>query len=680
MYDKPVAIAQELYWVGINAQESGLHCNPYLIVAGDEAALIDPGSPLDFPYVRDKVTSIIPLENLKYIILQHQDPDLAASTPLFEQAGASVTIVTHWRTAQLVKYYGVTSPFHLVSQQNNFLRFSNGRLLEFIPTPYLHCPGAIATYDHETQTLLSSDLFGAYSHQWSLYADELSGAGGRDVYMDAMVTFHEHYMPSNDILRPVMDSLLQFDIRQIAPQHGSVIRHNVKEYMAELRRLECGSLLYPVKTELTRVTGLENVCNEIIRRLFAIFPLNEIQQVFANTPITIDEQQAVITDYTVTSEELWQTIFRTIAVSKGWPWLTAIEPLTIKLAHEHGIGMPEVFSSSLLSMQKEMQAVAEENRQLKAINERLEQSLAHANDTLLKCPITGLYNQSVLMNYLQEEVNTALNSDFNSALLLISVDNMANLNTKYGGQIGNEIIRSVGYSLNELRQPTHNLFKTGGASFAYYIANTNRDQANETAETIRTVIAKSDLAIEPVTVSIGIAMADEAGHIDTSKADHLFVIAHNRMQIARLRGQNQVCGDTAPSETSASRGKILIAEHEQSNTDILRSALEQEQYEVLVAPDGEKALKLIYTQSPDIVITELMLPKLNAFLLREKMQQTSTTQNIPFILLAFYKDADSVQRAMSLGIDYYLQKPYFLEEVIGIVKNQLTHRAGKDHS
>ena len=239
------------------------------------------------------------------------------------------------------------------------------------------------------------------------------------------------------------------------------------------------------------------------------------------------------------------------------------------------------------------------------------------------------------MNYLQEEVSAALHSDFNSALLLISVDNMANLNTTYGGQIGNEIIRAVGYILNELRQPNHNLFKTGGASFAYYIANTNRYQANETAETIRTVIAKSDLAVEPVTVSIGIAMADEAGHIDTSK--DLFVIAHNRMQIARLRGQNQVCSDTAPSETAASRGKILIAEHEQSNTDILRSALEQEQYEVLVAPDGEKALELIYTQNPDIVITELMLPKLNAFLLREKRSRHRRLRISPLFCWLFTK-------------------------------------------
>lgn len=78
----PVEIASGIYWVGVNIAESGLHRNPYLIIAGDEAALVDPGSPLDFPYVLQSVTSLVSLDKIRYIILQHQDPDLCASTPL----------------------------------------------------------------------------------------------------------------------------------------------------------------------------------------------------------------------------------------------------------------------------------------------------------------------------------------------------------------------------------------------------------------------------------------------------------------------------------------------------------------------------------------------------------------------------------------------------------------------
>ena len=670
MNTRPIEIAHQIYWVGVNMQEGGLHCNPYLIVAGDEAALVDPGSPLDFSYVLQNVTTIVPLDKIRYIILHHQDPDLCASVPLFEQEGLAATVVTHWRTAQLVKYYGIQSPFLLVSEQNDTIVFDNGRVLRLIPTPYLHCPGAITTFDEQTGTLLSSDLFGAFTHNWSLYADELPLVQGNDHYLAAMKTFHEHYMPSNDILRPVMEKFLRMDIQLIAPQHGSIIRQNIQHYIRELRSLTCGSLLSPVKKEFVQNFGLEPLCNEILARLFATFPAEEVLQVFANTGITVSGESETIIDYNGASQELWQNLFRVIEAKKGWFWLSVIEPQTATLSQEYGLDMPAAFSSSHLAFQQEAQAITEENRLLKSINDRLEENLAKANDAFLKCPITGLFNQSVLLRYLQEELDTQAVSASISALLLVSIDNMTQLNTRYGGHRADEILRAAAYTLGERLASTQRLFKAGGASFAYYIAVTTREKALATAEALRAAIAESRVIVEPVTVSIGIGLSDECSRTDSNKAEALFTLAHNRMLLARKRGQNQVCVDAGADEIALQRGKILIADCEQANLDILRNALEA-QYEVITATDGNQAYRLITRHSPDLVITELMLPKMDAFLLKEKINQSSATHDIPFILLSFHKNTASVERAMALGIDRYLQKPYFLAEVLGIVRNKL---------
>lgn len=670
---KPVEIADHIYWVGVNIQESGLHCNPYLVVAGDEAALIDPGSPLDFHYVIENVKSVVPLSTIKYIILQHQDPDLCASTPLFENAGANVSVCTHWRTAQLVKYYGIRSPFREVNQHSSTLEFQNGRILQFIPTPYLHFPGAITTFDPATGTLFSSDLFGAYTHHWSLYADELVAANGKDRYIEAMKTFHEHYMPSNDVLRPVMEKLSQLDIRLIAPQHGSIIRSNVAAHIHELKILECGGLLQPIKKEIAKTAGLEIICNQVLRRMFAVFPTAEIMEVFAGTDIVIDPETEQISDYSSTSQELWQNIFRLISSRQGWSWLTAIEPLTVKLVREYGIDMPDVFTSSLLEMQKESQLIFEENKALKEVNERLQQGLTRANDRLVKCPVTGLYNENMLLQYLQEELDTVLSTEGNGALLLISIDDMSHLNTQYGTKEGDEMIRATAYTLTSLRQQTHRLFKMGGAAFAYYIASTNRETATKVAEDIRMAVATSTLTIEPLTVSIGVGFVNELQPDDTNKEHTMLAIAQNRMQKARKQGQNQVCAEHTESEAMIRRGTVLIAEYEKINVDILINALEQELYEVIVASDGDEAHRLISLEVPDFIIAELMLPKLDALLLKEKLRQTTTTQNIPFIILSYHKDSSSVQRAVALGIEHYMQKPYFIEEVVGIVNNKLSH-------
>ena len=97
------------------------------------------------------------------------------------------------------------------------------------------------------------------------------------------------------------------------------------------------------------------------------------------------------------------------------------------------------------------------------------------------------------------------------------------------------------------------------------------------------------------------------------------------------------------------------------------------------AQDIEKAWSN-YTQSRDRIAQQFN--ETNAqndqfqddiVLLKEKISQSSATKDIPFILLAYHKDTASVQRAMALGIDRYLQKPYFLAEVLGIIRNKLSN-------
>jgi flavorubredoxin len=112
-----IEIANSIFWVG-SEMSDGLQCNPYLILDDQEAVLIDPGSVLDFDAVYNNIVSLTGLENIKYVVLSHQDPDLCASMPLFERRGLKAKIVTHWRASVLHKYYGMASEFYLVNDMS----------------------------------------------------------------------------------------------------------------------------------------------------------------------------------------------------------------------------------------------------------------------------------------------------------------------------------------------------------------------------------------------------------------------------------------------------------------------------------------------------------------------------------------------------------------------------------
>lgn len=234
-YDDPIAITEDIYWIGFFDHAANMHCNPYLLIDGDEAVLFDPGSVPDFPVIMRKIIDLISPEKISLIVAAHQDPDVCANLPIVEDliGRKDLQVAGHTNTLRLIQHLGLTSALFPVDEHDYRFTLKSGRVLTFHPTLYLHAPGAIATYDTRSQSLFSSDLFGALDDEWSLF-DSVK-------FPHDMDSFHQTYMPSNDILRFGLKNLEHLDIGRILPQHGSVIQgRNVHLAIEHLKGLRCG--------------------------------------------------------------------------------------------------------------------------------------------------------------------------------------------------------------------------------------------------------------------------------------------------------------------------------------------------------------------------------------------------------------------------------------------------------
>jgi len=662
---KTVEIANGIFWVGGSGQDGGLHCNPYLIIDGDEAVLIDPGSVLDFDYVFENVCSLVPLGNIKYVILHHQDPDFCASVPLFEQKGAKFEIVTHWRTQTLIKYYGLKSDYYIVNNNEFKLVLKSGRVLGFVPTPYLHFAGAIATYDYTSKVLFSSDLFGAFSYEWNLYA--------QDDYLEKMKAFHEHYMPSNDIIKPVMEVFLGMDISLIAPQHGSIIKDSIAMYIKALRDLECGSFLLPIKRDLAKAGGYKFICSSVLKRYASIFNREAVLDVIEDMNITF-EDDLEITDYNYTGNTLWNLIFEKVLIKKGIQWLFVIEPLVRTLAEEYDVMIPAVFETKLKKSEEEAANLSNENRALKDVNRRLESNLKEAENNLIRCPVTGLYNYVFFKNYYSHELQRVLSdkSGKNSGLLIISLDNSEKFRYSHSNSEVEARLRSTVYILESMKEENEIYFRFQNEVFASYIPNTTKQKAVAFAEKIRNAIAGSDKFIEKTTASIGLVCFDEIKEdnlLINSPEAVMYNVAKMRVSLAISMGMNIVCSHSSIDTYQDTAASILLVDTDEVNIDVLKTFLENLHYRVFTAKDGVEALELVEQRHLDLIISEIMIPKMDGFILREKVLSQSNIKSIPFVVLSYLKNEDSVQRAASLGIEHYFRKPFMLSELIGVIKN-----------
>jgi DNA-binding response OmpR family regulator len=118
--------------------------------------------------------------------------------------------------------------------------------------------------------------------------------------------------------------------------------------------------------------------------------------------------------------------------------------------------------------------------------------------------------------------------------------------------------------------------------------------------------------------------------------------------------------------------KILFIEDESALQKTFRGVLEKEGYEMISALDGETGLRLAKSEKPDLILLDLILPKVSGFEVLKSLKANQETKDIPVIVLTNLEDLESIDKVFRLGTTTYLVKAqYSLEEVIEKIKKAL---------
>jgi len=113
------------------------------------------------------------------------------------------------------------------------------------------------------------------------------------------------------------------------------------------------------------------------------------------------------------------------------------------------------------------------------------------------------------------------------------------------------------------------------------------------------------------------------------------------------------------------QGKILLVEDEKTLAKALKFSLEKEGFAVAIAYDGEEATSALATDPPDLVVLDLMLPKLDGYEVCRRLRRTS---DVPIIMLtARNEDIDKIL-GLELGADDYMTKPFNMRELLARIK------------
>ncbi len=275
------------------------------------------------------------------------------------------------------------------------------------------------------------------------------------------------------------------------------------------------------------------------------------------------------------------------------------------------------------------------------------------------CPLTGLPRGKILDRALQSLIDQHVSDAW---VIFVRVDRIEYINSYHGRETGDETIYRISRILG--RTESSLLYRFDGPIFVLlFIGNT--EHAIERAERLRKAIAESTELVEPVSVSLGLVSVDEV-----ESGQEIAEFAMQRLRTARRRGGNTVCAVSySEADPDQSSGIVLIVDPEANSLVVLIREIENRGFAVLLAHDGIEALQLASQIAPDVIISELSVPKLSGFELVRKLRQSEELGRVPFILLSHRRNDQLIQEAAGLRILHYFQKPTSAVQVAELVRN-----------
>lgn len=120
--------------------------------------------------------------------------------------------------------------------------------------------------------------------------------------------------------------------------------------------------------------------------------------------------------------------------------------------------------------------------------------------------------------------------------------------------------------------------------------------------------------------------------------------------------------------------QILVVDDENNIQELLKFSLIKEGYQVLLASDGQQALKHARTEKPDLIILDIMLPEMDGYDVCRTLKANKETANIPVIMLSAKGDVLDKVVGLELGAEDYITKPFSPREVVARVKVHLRRK------
>ena len=116
------------------------------------------------------------------------------------------------------------------------------------------------------------------------------------------------------------------------------------------------------------------------------------------------------------------------------------------------------------------------------------------------------------------------------------------------------------------------------------------------------------------------------------------------------------------------KSKILIVDDEPNIVMTLEYAFKKQDFQVFIARDGSEALEILNTEIPNVILLDIMMPKVDGYKTLEEIKKNDQLKDTKVVFLTAKSKVRDMEKGLSLGADKYLTKPFSIRKVVSEIK------------
>ena len=616
---------------------------------------------------KERIELIIPVDSIQNLIIAHPNFSMMMSLKILIQMGFKGSIITTRNIAKQIVQNGIKLPVTTI-EKLDYQWYGQDFKLNFLPIQFLPFTYAFMIYESETRSLISNTLFSSF---------KVDNPADLIQLKQGIFAYHKTNFPSSEYLKDPIRRIRQHRIDAICPSYGYVLENDVDiwiEYEYQLDFYNAGQV-FKYNEEFIKEFNYVEIINHMINQLHKSLDSKEILDTFAKSDFILSEKPLELIQSTHVGYKLWHAFFEYIYAKKGSVWLTILEPLIKRYHNIFGLDLPAIYVSKMMEVTKTNELLVLDKKTLEENLQRLEAQIEETKEAMLRCPITKLYTEDVMRALLKKDLESSEFFEKQNGFILIQLDQLFDINKRYGKDTGDEAIRNLAYVIGQIAPDSVKLFKQNGPGILVYASCEKKGKITEFAVSVRNAVRDSVLFIEKVTASASLVFYEELNPVLTrdNKIKEIFILLEQRIRLAKQLGYGEIV-DNSAALPALKEGIILLVDEDDMNRNMLVRVFNRLNFEVKAVTSVEDALHVLREYPIDIIISEINLSKMDGFALKRELNESKTYTNIPFIMVSHNKTVENIRRGNLLNVDLIIEKPIIPEELIGHVKRYRERR------